>query len=50
MEYCHKDQQTDQRRTANPEIDPHFYGHVILKKRTKQSNRGRNNFTQMILE
>lgn len=50
MWYCHKDQQIDQWRTANPEINSHFYGHVILNKGTKQSNKGRNIFVQMVLE
>lgn len=44
-----KDKQIDQWRIANPEIDSHFYGHVILNKGTKQSNKGRNIFVPMVL-
>lgn len=36
---CHKNQQTDQWRTANPEMDPHFYGHTILNKGTEQGEK-----------
>lgn len=48
MEGCHKNQQTDQWRTVNPEMDPHSYGHVILHKGTKRGQG--NNSAQVVLE